>query len=196
VTSSWGLTSSYADEGSILLSKNDFRYLLRYHPLQLDGLLGKHLTSVVPGETWGGLYVPEEYRNPAIRYAVFARGEVLKAYMKDWTFIKQEYCISDYSMFLLFFNRGYVFKIELRYIPDTFTGTIKPGEKSFCGDETPIFEILSKQLGGSITFNNGQRELVHAERTYTLIMTTSGGATVIYWKLKGGPCTVPSCPDE
>jgi hypothetical protein len=191
-----GLVCAVAGEGAVASTQDNFRYYLANRPLELDRLLGKHFTSVVPGETWQGLFVPEEYRNPAIRYAVFAKGKKLEAYMKRWNFIKDDDCVSQESMFLLYFNRGYVFKIELRYLPDTYRGTVSARAPGFCGDETPLFEILSKQFGGAVIVNHGQRELVHPESTYTIVLTTVRGNTHLSWNLKDGPCFVATCPGE
>ena len=147
----------------------EFTYFLRERPLDLGQLLGKHFSEVAPVRpraggpfrgkiTWKDLSVPEEYKNPAIRYGVFVRPG-LRDYMKSWDFMTDDYCVSNYSMFLMFFNRGFVFKVELRYISDSFGATAKSDDPKFCADEIPIFNMIAKKLGGTVIVRQGSHSL-------------------------------------
>jgi hypothetical protein len=166
----------------------EFTHFLRDRPLELGELLGKHFSEVVPQEVWGSLPSPEEYKNPAIKYGVYARSD-LHEYMKSWKFLTRDYCVSDYSMFLMFFNRGFVFKVELRYLPDTYTGVVKPSDPKFCVDETPIFTMIAGILGGGITAKLDHEELMRYTEKYIMRMATGTGEhnTDLTWDLRGGP---------
>jgi hypothetical protein len=166
----------------------EFAHFLRDRPLELGELLGKHYSEVVPQEIWGNLPSPEEYKNPAIKYGVYARSD-LHEYMKSWKFLTDGYCVSDYSMFLMFFNRGFVFKAELRYIPDTYTGTVNSADPRFCPDETPIFTMITRILGGVINVNADHKELTRYTENYIMRVTTGTGEhnTDLSWDLRGGP---------
>jgi hypothetical protein len=129
--------------------KFDFRPYLRSHPLDLGQLLGKHFSEVVSGVAWEGMPSPEEYKNPSIKYGVFVRGAELQDCMKAWDFMTGEYCVSSYSMFIVYFNKGFVFKVELRYMPDSFTGIVQSSDPRFCPDETPIFKMIANKLEGT-----------------------------------------------
>jgi|SRR6516162_8105557 len=163
-----------------------FSHLLRYRPLDLDQLLGKHFGQVAPGATWEGLPVPEEFKNSTIKYGVFAR-EDLHDYMRNWEFMTDAHCVSSYSQLLLFFNRGYVFKVELRYIPDSFAGVIKSDDPRFCSDETPIFQMIARKLGGSVILRQGSYELMQYTNKYLMKLGTAERATDLSWDLRGGP---------
>jgi hypothetical protein len=163
-----------------------FDQVLRYQPLDLSALLGRHFTEVAPGAIWEELPVPEEYKNPSIRYGVFSRANDLHDYMKDWKFLSEKYCVSNYSMFLMFFNRGFVFKVELRYIPDSFTGAINADDPRFCADETPIFEMLAKKLNGTVISRQGSRELVQYTSKFIMKLGTGERTTDLSWDLRGG----------
>lgn len=166
--------------------KFEFSHFLREHPLDLDQLLGKHITEVVPGTAWDGLSIPEEYGNPAIRYGVFAR-EDLHQYMKEWDFLTDKYCVSSYSMFLLFFNRGFVFKVELRYMPDSYSGSIRSDDPSYCADETPIFRMIAKKTGGTVVRRGNSEELIRYTRDSVMILGAGAGIADLSWNLRGGP---------
>jgi hypothetical protein len=186
---SWAVSAG-AEEKSLPAAQNDrldFRRFLRYRPLDLGQLLGRHFSEVVPGANWEGLPVPEEYKNPALRYGVFVRGVDLHGYMKDWDFMTDLYCVSSYSMFLMFFNRGFVFRIEFRYVPDSFTGTVKSDEPGFCADETPIFNMISKKLGGTVVVRQGVHELTQYTNQYLVKLSTDGHYADLSWDLRGGP---------
>jgi|SRR5215471_12339697 len=92
-------------------------------------------------------------------------------------------------MFLLFFNRGFVFKIELRYLPDTYTGTVKPTDPKFCLDETPIFAMIAKKLGGTVIAKGDHEELTQYNDKYVMSLTTGTGVhdANLSWALRGGP---------
>src|SRR5262249_3108228 len=139
IASSFWAASAGAEEKLLSTAQNnafEFTHFLRYQPLDLEQLLGKHFSEVVPGLTWDRLPIPEEYKNSTIRYGVFARGEDLHYFMKDWDFMTDNYCISKDSKFLLFFNRGFVFKVELRYMPDSYYASMKSDDPASCADET------------------------------------------------------------
>jgi hypothetical protein len=190
-------SAAAAEDGplSIIQSGNtDFTQLLAFRPLDLDQLLGRHFTEVVSkvtwkelGVTWKDMGSPEEYKNPAVRYADFVRAEKLHDYMKRWNFMTDRYCVSNYSMFLLFFNRGFVFRVELRYIPDTFRGTISPSDPAFCADETPIFNMFAGQLGRTIIDRPGSREVTKYTTKYLMKLSAGGRMTDLAWDLRGGP---------
>jgi hypothetical protein len=164
-----------------------FSHFLKYRPLEFGQLLGKHFGQVVPGASWDGLPVPEEFKNRAVKYGVFARAEGLHDCMRNWDFMTDDYCVSNYSMFLLFFNRGYVFKVELRYIPDSFTGVMKSNDPKFCADETAIFNMIARKLGGSIITRPGSYELTQYTSAYVMKLATGGRTTDLSWDLRGGP---------
>jgi hypothetical protein len=166
----------------------DFRDILRRRPLELCQLLGRHFSEVAPGVNWEQLAKPEDYKNASVRYGVFSRGADLQDRMKEWSFKGDKICVSSYSMFLLFFNRGYVFKVELRYIPDTFTGTVAPNAPGFCADEKPIFDMIAKELGlRIIEQKDGVYKVMHYTSLSLMTLSTGGGVTDWSCDLRGGP---------
>jgi hypothetical protein len=195
IASSFWAASAGAEEKLLSTAQNnafEFTHFLRYQPLDLEQLLGKHFSEVVPGFTWDSLPIAEEYKNPMIRYDVFARGEDLHNFMKDWDFMTDNYCISKVSgFFLLFFNRGFVFKVELRYVPDSYYASIKPDDPAFCADETPIFKMIAKKLGGTVIVTErayvGTYEVRRSTSKYVMTLATGEGGTDLTWDLRGGP---------
>jgi hypothetical protein len=178
-----------AEERSLPAAQNgpfEFTHFLRDRPLDLGQLLGKHYSEVAPGTSWESLPIPEEYQNPAIRYGVFVRPD-LHDYMKSWDFMTDDYCVSNYSMFLMFFNRGFVFKVELRYMPDSFTGTVKSDIPSFCADESPIFKMIARKLGGTVIVRQGSYEVARYNSKYVMTLVTGEHITDLSWNLRGGP---------
>jgi hypothetical protein len=166
----------------------EFTHLLRNRPLDLGQLLGKHFSEVVPGTSWEGLPSPEECKNPAIRYGVFVRSD-LHDYMKNWDFMTDDYCVSNYSMFLLFFNRGFVFRVQLRYIPDSFAGTVEHSDPGYCADEFPIFKMIARKLGGTVVARQGSYEVKQYTSKYVMTLAVTGEhATTLSWDLRGAPC--------
>lgn len=161
----------------------EFTTFLHNRPLELGLLLGKHFSDVVPGQKWDSFPSPEEYKNQSIRYGVFERPPLIKG----WDFLGNNYCVSHYSMFILFFNRGFVFKVELRFVADTFAGVIKSNDPAFCGDETPIFTAIAKKLGGSSTQTHDEYVIKRYTNTYVETLSTGGGNTDWSWDLRGGP---------
>jgi hypothetical protein len=166
----------------------EFSHFLRDRPLELGELLGKHFSEVVPKEVWGSLPSPEEYKNPAIKYGVYARSD-LHEYMENWKFLTDDYCVSNYSMFLMFFNRGFVLKVELRYLPDTYTGVVNSADPRFCADETPIFTMIARILGGVISAKPDHEELMRYTEKYIMRVATGTGEhnADLSWDLRGGP---------
>jgi hypothetical protein len=164
----------------------EFSHLLKERPLDLDQLLGRHISEVVPGQNWEALPSPEEFKNPAIKYGVFAR-EDLHDYMKTWDFMTDAFCISSYSMFLLFFNKGFVFKVELRLIPDSFTGAVKSTDPKYCADETPVFRMIARRLGGTIVARESASEVTKYTSKYVMTLGTGGRVTDLSWNLRGAP---------
>ncbi|MER9018978.1 hypothetical protein [Mesorhizobium sp. M0898] len=162
----------------------EFTSFLRDRPLDLDQLLGRHFSEVVPGATWEGLPTPEEYKNPSIRYGVFARPG---PFMNNWHFMKEPYCVSHYSMFILFFNHGFVFKVELRFVSDSFAGQIDSHNASFCGNEIPIFDNIAKELGDSVIKENGSREIKRYTDNYVMTLSADDNGADLSWDLRGGP---------
>jgi hypothetical protein len=118
----------------------EFTHFLRDRPLELGELLGKHFSEVVPQEVWGSLPSPEEYKNPAIKYGVYARSD-LHEYMK------------------------------------------------FCADETPIFTMIARILGGGISAKLDHEELTEYTEKYVMRATTGTGEhnADLSWDLRGGP---------
>jgi hypothetical protein len=164
----------------------EFSYFLKEHPLELGQLLGRHISEVVPDMAWESLPSPEEYKNPAIRYGVFARQD-LYGYMKAWDFMTDDYCVSSYSMYLMFFNKGFVFKVEIRLIPDSFTGSVKSDDPKYCADESPVFKMIARKLGGTVLARGNSYELTKYTTKYVLSLATGGGVTDLSWNLRGGP---------
>jgi hypothetical protein len=161
-------------------------HFLKDRPQDLDQLLGRHISEVAPNEVLESLPIPEEYKDPTIRYGVFARPD-LRKYMKGWDFLTDEYCVSSYSMFLMFFNRGVVFKVELRYIPDSFGGSVSSADPQYCADETPIFRMLAGKFGGTVIDRGSSHELIKITEKYVMTLSTGGGVTGASWDLRGGP---------
>ncbi|MET4630910.1 hypothetical protein ABIB83_007970 [Bradyrhizobium sp. I1.8.5] len=164
----------------------EFSQFLRDRPHELDQLLGRHISEVVPSEVLEKLPVPEEYKDPSLRYGVFARRD-LHDYMKGWDFLPDKYCVSAYSMFLLFFNRGFVFKVELRFIPDSFTGSVASTAQQYCFDETPLFWMLARKFGGTPIARGSSFELTKITGKYVRTLSTGGRVTDVSWNLRGGP---------
>jgi hypothetical protein len=178
-----------ADDKSLSADQNkpfEFSRLLKNRPLDLGQLLGRHISEVVPGTSWESLPIPEEYKNPAIRYGVFARSD-LHEYMKNWDFMTEDYCVSNYSMFLIFFNRGFVFSVELRLLPDSFAGSIKIDDPKYCADETPVFRMIARKLGGTIIARGNSYELTRYTSKYVMTLGTGEQTTGLSWNLRGGP---------
>ncbi len=178
-----------AEEKSLSATQNkpfEFSHFLRDRPLDLGLLLGRHISEVAPETTWESLPVPEEYKNPAIRYGVFARPD-LHDYMKSWDFMTENYCVSNYSMFLMFFNRGFVFSVELRLLPDSFAGSVKPDDPKYCADETPVFRMIARKLGGTIIARGNSYELTRYTSKYVMTLGTGERTTGLSWNLRGGP---------
>jgi hypothetical protein len=95
-------------------------------------------------------------------------------------------------MFLLFFNKGFVFRAELRYLPNSFAGAINSDHPEFCADEAPIFRMIAKKLGGSVIVRHGSHELTQYTSKYVLKLgTTSVRDAVLFWELRGGPSLSP-----
>ena len=90
-------------------------------------------------------------------------------------------------MFLLFFNRGFVFKVEFRYIADSFTGSVRSDDPGFCADETPLFTMMSRKLRADINVRLDSRELIHYAATYVMKLRLEGYNTDLSWELRGGP---------
>jgi hypothetical protein len=164
----------------------EFSQFLKDRPQDLDQLLGRHISEVVPNAVLEKLPVPEEYKDPSLRYGVFARPD-LHDYMKGWDFLTDKYCVSTYSMFLLFFNRGFVFKVELRFIPDSFTGSVASTAQQYCFDETPLFWMLARKFGGTTIARGSSYDLTKITGKYVRTLSTGGRVTVATWNLRGGP---------
>ncbi len=172
-----------------------FPGLLRSRPLELYRLLGRHLTAVAPGVHWRDLPVPEEYNDPTIKYAVFARLGPGKdgafkdpnAFMRSWQFLKSPYCVSSYSMFILYFNRGFVFKVELRFVADTFAGVVSADSSAFCESEKPLFDRFAAAVGGPIVKREDEFEIRLEKRDYIQRLSTNGRDVDLSWELRGGP---------
>jgi hypothetical protein len=107
--------------------------------------------------------------------------------MKEWDFLTDEYCVSSHSMFLLFFNRGFVFKVELRYMPDSYSGSIRSDDSSYCADETPIFRMIAKKIGGTVVRRGNSEELVRYTSNSIMILGAGAGIADLSWNLRGGP---------
>jgi hypothetical protein len=160
---------------------------LRNRPLELHQLLGRHFSEVAPKTAWESLSIAEEYENPAIRYGVFARGEVLRDFMKAWDFMTDDYCVSTNSYLLIFFNRGFVFRVELRFLPDSFAGSINSNNPQHCADQTPVFRMIAKKLGGQVMVRANTYELVRYTNNFLMILNAGGGNASLNWHLRGGP---------
>jgi hypothetical protein len=191
-TFSFWTTCASAEASAVQDGGFEFSHFLRHRPLDLSQLLGKHFSVVVPGATWVRLPIPEEYKDPAIKYGVFVRGKDLHDYMMNWDFMTDAYCVSNDSMFLLFFNKGFIFRAELRYLPDSFTGAINYDQPESCADEAPIFRMIAKKLGGSVIVRQGSHELTQYTSKYVLKLGTSSVRdAVLFWELRGGPSLSP-----
>jgi hypothetical protein len=164
----------------------EFSTIARKRPLELHQLLGRHISEVVPGVNWQSLPIPEEFMNLAIRYHAFGREDLAK-YMTAWEFLTEDYCISSTSWFLLFFNRGFIFQVELRMMPDSYSGALGGRPPIFCGDETPVFKMLAKQLGGSVLPQGSSSVLIRQTDKYFMTLGTGDGKTDLIWRLRGGP---------
>jgi hypothetical protein len=178
-----------AENKSLSAAQNkpfEFSQFLKDRPLDLGQLLGKHISEVAPGTTWESLSIPEEYKNPTIRYGVFARPD-LRDYMKTWDFMTDDYCVSNYSMFLMFFNRGFVFRVELRLLPDSFAGSVKTDDPKYCADETSVFRMIARKLGGTIVERGNSYELTRYTNKYVMTLGTGERTTDMSWNLRGGP---------
>ncbi|MBY5698012.1 hypothetical protein [Rhizobium leguminosarum] len=172
-----------------------FAGLLRSKPLELHRLLGRHLTAVAPGVLWRDLPTPEEYKDPTIKYAVFARLGPGKdgafkdpgAFMRSWKFLKAPYCVSSYSMFILYFNRGFVFKVELRFVADTFAGVVPADNAAYCESEKPLFDLVAAAVGGPIVKREDELEIRLETEDYIQRLSTNGSDANLSWELRGGP---------
>jgi hypothetical protein len=192
--------SEDAANSSIGGNDSEFRHVLKFKPMDLESLLGKNITDVVPGVTWDQLPVQGEFDNKTIRYGVFSSGKELKGIMKNWQFLNEPYCVSESpisSMFLISFNRGYVFRVELRFLPDQFSGSISKADPNFCGDETSLFNMLATKMGGTVLEEGNYRLIKQEKPTYLLRLAIDRStATDLSWTLRGAPCIPNSCPDN
>ncbi|MBY5883994.1 hypothetical protein HFN46_33355 [Rhizobium leguminosarum] len=194
-----GLSSrTPADEPPAGIVKEEelaFPGLLRSRPLELYRLLGRHLTAVAPGVLLRDLPTPEEYKDPTIKYAVFARLGPGKdgafkdpdAFMRSWQFLKAPYCVSSYSMFILYFNRGFVFKVELRFVADTFAGVVPADNAAYCESEKPLFDLVAAVVGGPIVKREDELEIPLEKEDYIQRLSTNGRDADLSWELRGGP---------
>ncbi|MES0133594.1 hypothetical protein NKJ88_01325 [Mesorhizobium sp. M0016] len=162
----------------------DPRNVLSNEPLNLYMFLGKHFSSVLPGTTWNQLPVAEEYKNDSIRYATI---DGLREYTKNWKFADRDFCVSNYSLFVIFFNRGYVFKVELRFVSDDFLGDSENDTKQYCFDEKPLFDVLHNETGGSLVAKDGGNEVIERTNKYVRILTTDFHSADLSWALLGAP---------
>ena len=90
-------------------------------------------------------------------------------------------------MFLLFFNKGFVFRVELRYMPDSYTGTVRSTEPGFCGDEAPIFHMFAQSIGIEVKEQKETYTITKYSDKYIMRLTVADHITDITWDLRGGP---------
>lgn len=163
-----------------------YSQLLIKEPYSLHRLLGVHISEAVPGADLSRLPSPEEYKNPNIKYGVFVRGSELKRLILNWEFVIGDLCVSEYSLFLLFFNRGTVFRVELRLVPDSFTGRLVESELA-CEDHSPVFNAIARRVGGSAADVGERKRLVDITEEYRMELILDDGVVNWVWDLRGGP---------
>jgi hypothetical protein len=165
--------------------KVDVVQLLSDRPLELHTLLGAHLGQLSTEDSWEGLPVAGEYNNPNIRY-LYLPG-VLKTNTKRWDFMFNDVCVSDYSLFIIFFNRGYVFKVELRYVSDDFKGVVDPNFGTPCTNQRPIFDSFAAKIGGSPIQRGNALEITEIRNGYVQVLSTEPENADLSWTILGAP---------
>ena len=166
-----------------------FSALLQNNPFGLKDLLGKRAAEIVPGySNWDDaqkIYIAEEYRDPEVKYDAFGG---LSSYAKEWNFLMGHPCVSGYSLAVLFFNHGYLFRIELRFM----SSKSYPSYAPICYDHTPIFESIAQKIDGvEETAPDGGRVIAKLEGDTITILHTKDGTTELDWILRGGPGGIP-----
>jgi hypothetical protein len=181
------------------ISLDSFNDTIADNPMNLSRILGKKLSWL--GIAWNYVVPLWDFDNNAIGYIVPVRGAQLAQALKQWKPLDGEYCVSlrpDATMLAVYFNHGYVFRIEMRFLPDTFFGVTKAMDANACLDETPLFNLIAKQLGGEIVREGVTLVLKQTKDTYLVELHTEEGrrTATLSWTLRGGPCTANTCPDE
>ena len=69
---------------------------------------------------------------------------------------------------------------------------------SSCLDETPLFNLIAKKIGGTVVREGGSKVLKQAKDTYLVRLITEEGRMTadLSWTLRGGPCTSNTCANE
>ena len=68
--------------------------------------------------------MPPDYDSTNIGYKIFLRAKDLSNAMARWQFLLNHNCCVSAdpyaSMFIIYFNHGYIFNVELSFFPDKF----------------------------------------------------------------------------
>jgi hypothetical protein len=152
-------------------------------PFGFRNLLGQRLDQVIsalkldPGLTWNSLPPAEEYDDKEVRYGTWS----IHDYVRKWSFLSNNACISPKSMLVLTFNHGYLFRAEFRFLSTTTFGGDPP-----CEDHTPIFEALARQMSGRMEKRDGGREIMRVEGD-VVERLVGGRSTSLIWFVRGSP---------
>lgn len=163
-------------------SSIEFKDLLTNHPLELRTILGMRLYKLFPTYTWDEMHIPEEYNDIQVRYTMVS----IKECISDWTFLKNSICVPSYSNLYLFFNHGFLFRIEYRFINDDYFSNPSNDRKK-CIDTAPIFDALSRQLQGKITEDRGRKSMMYFDSKTKMTLDGSSFATSLFWTIRGAP---------
>ena len=66
---------------------------------------------------------------------------------------------------------------------------MKPGDPGLCDDETPIFRMIARKLGGYVAVRKDYYEMTQYTTEYIMRLTSAIGErnTDLTWDLRGGP---------
>jgi hypothetical protein len=163
---------------------------LTQDPVGFSNFLGQTVEEVVsalqlaPGGVRAAMRVAEEYNDKEVRFLYFDGKNGLHDYVQNWKFINGKFCVSGNSALFLFFNHGYAFKVEFRFLSTKTYGGYPP-----CEDHIALFNLLARQIGG----------FVEKRSDGTSILTRVDGDVIEYlekpmngsmswlWFLRGGP---------
>lgn len=155
-------------------------------PFGFRNLLGQRLDQVISTLkldtrlTWNSLPPAEEYDDKEVRYGTWS----IHDYVRSWSFLSNDACISPKSMLVLTFNHGYLFRVEFRFLSTKTFGGEPP-----CEDHTPIFDALAPQMGEGVEKRDagGGREIMRVDGDVIERLVSDRGSLSLIWSVRGSP---------
>jgi len=147
-------------------------------PFGFRNLLGQRVDQVISTLKLGkdGLQPAEEFDDKEVLYGAW----LIRDYVRSWSFLSKDACISPKSMLVLTFNHGYLFRAEFRFL-----STITFGGDPPCEDHTPVFEALAHQMSGPVE-KRGDKEIMRVDGD-VIERLVGGGSTSLIWFVRGSP---------